>query len=162
MCSSPPRSWTIVGSAVATIVLSSAASSSTSMSPEKTTPIEACARGAATGCEAVTARRRLQRVDDQISVLNLLERRATCRTAPQWRRSGQRSRSQGVRPVARASGYSGGACDTGRPRSRTVLVAAGRQPRPKTVLVSRLRLPLRVHERAGRGERLAGLQQRLE
>src|SRR5689334_21866703 len=38
MCSRPPSSPTMVGRAVATMVLSSAASSSTSISPAKTTP----------------------------------------------------------------------------------------------------------------------------
>src|SRR4051795_10254866 len=53
MCSRPPNSPTIVGSAVATIVWSSDASSSTSISPPKTTPIRGFCAGTAT---AVTCR----------------------------------------------------------------------------------------------------------
>src|SRR3954463_5327317 len=48
MCSRPPNSPTIVGSGVATIVWSSDASSSTSISPPKTSPMRGlCCAGAA-------------------------------------------------------------------------------------------------------------------
>src|SRR3954451_20338685 len=55
MCSRPPRSHTIVGSAVATIVLSSAASSTTSARPVKASPTgarDSAAAGAAGAAEA--------------------------------------------------------------------------------------------------------------
>src|SRR3954447_10869104 len=59
MCWSPPKSPTIVGSAVATIVWSSAASSSTSMSPPKMTRTGGCS--AVTSCPRLVALRVLGR-----------------------------------------------------------------------------------------------------
>src|SRR3954465_1051511 len=59
MCWSPPKSPTIVGSAVATIVWSSAASSSTSMSPPKMTRTGGCS--AVTSCPRLVTLRVLGR-----------------------------------------------------------------------------------------------------
>src|SRR4051794_28423282 len=58
MCSRPPNSPTIVGSAVATIVWSSDASSSTSIRPPKTTPMRGLCCGGAAAAAAVTLRAR--------------------------------------------------------------------------------------------------------
>src|SRR3954465_64007 len=146
MCWSPPKSPTIVGSAVATIVWSSAASSSTSMSPPKMTRTGGCS--AVTSCPRLVtlrvlgrdvgrvlvpvpharvrvevARRvaRVERVADPLERQRLVHERAV--------RAVERKAVATVAPVVRAVGRA--------ERVGTLVAAVAHEPLPRPARVHR-------------------------